>query len=110
MNDVAPRWLPGGHLQTIWPALFARRVASVPPRYQRERWDTPDGDFVDVDFLVNVGQADGIGNATRFDDALRGLFSGRFDEVPLEDHGRVDLDAVVPKLGLERPERPAFPG
>ena len=64
MNDVAPRWLPGGHLQTIWPALFARRVASVPPRYQRERWDTPDGDFVDVDFLVNMGQADRIGNAT----------------------------------------------
>ena len=22
-----PRWLPGGNLQTIWPALFARRVA-----------------------------------------------------------------------------------
>ena len=22
----APRWLPGGHAQTIWAALYARRV------------------------------------------------------------------------------------
>lgn len=35
-----------GHLQTIAAALFP------PPRValSRERWDTPDGDFVDVDF------------------------------------------------------------
>ncbi|HLU76594.1 MAG TPA: hydrolase [Burkholderiales bacterium] len=44
----APWWLPGGHLQTIYPFLFRR-----PPRTPtlRERWDTPDGDFVDVDLL-----------------------------------------------------------
>ena len=50
MHDFrAPRWLPGGNLQTIWPA----RVAARPPlpAYRRERWDTPDGDFVDVDRL-----------------------------------------------------------
>ncbi|TXK27394.1 alpha/beta fold hydrolase [Ottowia sp. GY511] len=46
----APGWLPGGHLQTIWPALLARRAAA-PIAYRRERWDTPDGDFVDVDWL-----------------------------------------------------------
>ena len=51
MKYVAPRWLPGGHLQTIWPALYARRVWGPPPPSRRERWDTPDGDFVDVDFL-----------------------------------------------------------
>ena len=35
-----------GHLQTIAAALLR------PPRvaYARERWDTPDGDFIDVDF------------------------------------------------------------
>ena len=43
-----PRWLPGGHAQTIWPALFSPRPALA---YRRERWDTPDGDFIDVDFL-----------------------------------------------------------
>ena len=47
----APRWLPGAHLQTIWPALYARRVAGLPLSYRRERWTTPDGDFVDVDYL-----------------------------------------------------------
>jgi hypothetical protein len=52
MKYIAPWWLPGGNLQTIWPALYARRVSGAAPAYRRERWDTPDGDFVDVDFLV----------------------------------------------------------
>jgi predicted alpha/beta-fold hydrolase len=47
----APRWLPGGHAQTIWPALFAQRFDGAAPRFRRERWATPDQDFVDVDFL-----------------------------------------------------------
>ena len=46
-----PWWLPGGNAQTIWPALFARRFDGTPPRFRRERWTTPDGDFIDVDFL-----------------------------------------------------------
>ncbi|RKR28341.1 hypothetical protein C8C93_3624 [Acidovorax sp. 93] len=55
MKYVAPRWLPGGQLQTIWPALYSRRVFGARPVYRRERWDTPDGDFVDVDFLQEEG-------------------------------------------------------
>ena len=47
----APRWLPGGHLQTIWPALFSKASPVAPPAYRRERWSTPDGDFIDVDFV-----------------------------------------------------------
>lgn len=35
-----------GHLQTIAAALAPRRR----PAFVRERWDTPDGDFIDVDF------------------------------------------------------------
>ncbi len=42
----APRWLPGGHLQTVWPALLAPRARVA---LRRERWTTPDGDFIDVD-------------------------------------------------------------
>ena len=44
----APRWLPGGHLQTIYPFFFRRLPA---PLLRRERWDSPDGDFIDIDWL-----------------------------------------------------------
>ena len=43
----APFWLPGGHLQTI----YAATLTSTPEvSYRRERWELPDGDFVDVDW------------------------------------------------------------
>src|SRR3569623_249425 len=45
---AAPRWLPGGHLQTTYPATC---IAKPRAAYRRERWDTPDGDFIDVDFV-----------------------------------------------------------
>jgi len=44
----APAWLPGGHLQTLYPPLFGGRPRVA---YRRERWDTPDGDFIDLDWL-----------------------------------------------------------
>jgi len=53
----APRWLPGGHLQTIWPALFSRRFDGTVPLWRRERWNTPDGDFVDVDWQGDAAAA-----------------------------------------------------
>jgi hypothetical protein len=47
----APWWLPGGHLQTLAGALApAPRVA-----WRRERWDTPDGDFIDLDWAGSSG-------------------------------------------------------
>ncbi|GAB3655261.1 YheT family hydrolase [Ramlibacter alkalitolerans] len=54
---AAPWWLPGGNLQTIWPALFARRTRGTVPAFARQRWTTPDGDFVDVDVLAGEGAA-----------------------------------------------------
>ena len=51
MNYRAPVWLPGGNLQTIWPALYGRQVRGGPVPFRRERWATPDGDFIDVDWL-----------------------------------------------------------
>ncbi|RSZ32782.1 MULTISPECIES: alpha/beta fold hydrolase [unclassified Variovorax] len=51
MDYAAPLWLPGGNLQTIWAALYARRFDGPAPVYRRERWPTPDGDFIDVDFV-----------------------------------------------------------
>jgi predicted alpha/beta-fold hydrolase len=50
---AAPWWLPGGNAQTIWPALCAERHDGRTPAFRRERWVTPDADFIDVDFLVD---------------------------------------------------------
>ncbi len=44
----APYWLPTGHLQTIYPALFVK-LQNV--SYHRERWELDDGDFIDVDWV-----------------------------------------------------------
>jgi uncharacterized protein len=49
----APWWLPGGNLQTIWAATRSRRHLGQPPRFVRERWNTPDGDFIDVDHIAS---------------------------------------------------------
>ena len=57
MKYIAPNWLPGGQLQTLWPALFSRRTHGSAPVYRRERWTTPDADFVDVDFLADAPTA-----------------------------------------------------
>jgi predicted alpha/beta-fold hydrolase len=46
----APWWLPGGNAQTIYSAKLAQRYVGEKPHWHRERWDTPDGDFVDVDW------------------------------------------------------------
>ena len=37
-------------MQTIWSARWSRRFEATAPQWQRERWTTPDDDFVDVDF------------------------------------------------------------
>ena len=52
MNYRAPQWLPGGNLQTIVAAKLAQSFAGERPAFLRERWDTPDGDFIDVDWLT----------------------------------------------------------
>ena len=44
----APSWLPGGHAQTIYPLL----IRPDPLPYHRDRWETPDGDFIDLDWNV----------------------------------------------------------
>jgi hypothetical protein len=44
----APSWLPGGHAQTIWPLTCK---GPLPP-YRRTREETPDGDFIDIDWIA----------------------------------------------------------
>jgi len=42
-------WVPGGHLQTLWGKFFRRQT---PAPTVVERWDTPDGDFLELHRLV----------------------------------------------------------
>jgi predicted alpha/beta-fold hydrolase len=42
-------WIPGGHLQTLWGKLFRRQI---PAPTVLERWDTPDGDFLEIHRLA----------------------------------------------------------
>lgn len=46
---VSPFWLRNGHLQTIWPVLFRNPPL---PALWRERLETPDGDFIDIDHMT----------------------------------------------------------
>ena len=46
-----PWWLPGAHAQTLWGKLFRREP--MQPAVM-ERWDTPDGDFLDIHRLTAI--------------------------------------------------------
>jgi len=55
---IPPFWLPNGHFQSIYPALF-RKINSI--FYKRERIITPDSDFLDLDWSFS-GQLSGQNN------------------------------------------------
>jgi predicted alpha/beta-fold hydrolase len=70
-STISPYWLPNGHFQSIYPALF-RKVNGV--KYFRERIVTDDEDFLDLDWSYgNTGESGRLvilshgleGNSTR---------------------------------------------
>ena len=50
-----PLWQFNGHLQTLWPVWKTLRLPAI--NWPRERWETPDGDFIDVD-CINTGESE----------------------------------------------------
>ena len=50
----APWWLPGGNLQTLYARSLGRNHAVS---YRRERWRTPDEDFIDLDWLDSAADS-----------------------------------------------------
>jgi predicted alpha/beta-fold hydrolase len=80
----APWWLPGGHLQTIYARSLAR---NYPVRYRRERWETPDDDFIDLDWLDHSSDSG----------RLIVLFHGL--EGYAQSHYALSLMAIVGQLG-----------
>lgn len=51
-----PKWLNNGHAATFYPYFF-RKPGDIP--FHRKRFTTPDGDFLDVDFIFN-GSEDAV--------------------------------------------------
>ena len=46
-----PAWMRNRHLQTIWPAIIGGGPRIT---YRRERWQTPDQDFIDLDWTTQT--------------------------------------------------------
>ena len=130
--DYRPcRWLPGAHAMTV----FASVARPLPrPRVTRERWELPDGDFLDVDRLAGAAAAapvlvvcHGLEGSSRAP-YVRGLVSlararglaalamnfrgcsGEPNRLPRFYHSGEtgDLAHVVARLVAERPGRPVL--
>ena len=125
----SPRWLRGRHAQTVWGALV-RLPIRLP--LVHERWELPDGDFVDVEILAPPSPdapvavvCHGLEGSSRAG-YVRGLVrdlgalgvgavalnfrgcSGELNRLPRFYHSgdTADLAFVVERLVRERPGRP----
>lgn len=59
IDDFNPAWwCRGAHLQTVWRRLYGE-IPTVTLR--RERWETPDDDFLDLDFFDPDPAKEGVG-------------------------------------------------
>ncbi len=126
----APAWLPGGHLQTVYGALITPCPGVI---YRRERWDTPEGDFIDLDWAQTRDEAPlivlfhGLEGGSRSHYALalmaavkqhgwagvvvhfRGC-SGESNRLPRAYHSgdSAEIDWVLRRLKLGRPAQPVY--
>lgn len=87
----APWWLPGGHLQTIYARSLGQNYAVA---YRRERWETPDGDFIDLDWLAD-GRKDG-GKLLVLFHGLEGCSASHYALSLMAHALRTHWSAVVP--------------
>jgi predicted alpha/beta-fold hydrolase len=121
-------WLKNPHMQTIWPTLCRRAVKNISLR--RERFELPDGDFVDLDWIgaghgpivvilhgfegsVDSTYATGMLHAVE-QNGWRGVLmnfrgcSGEPNRLPKSYHSghTEDLDAVIKSIRVREPSTP----
>jgi hypothetical protein len=87
----APRWLAGGHAQTIWPYFLRRPDVSL----RRERVETPDGDFWLFDWLDAPNAAAGAPLTVLFH-GLEGSSASHYARALLARLADLGLPGVVP--------------
>jgi hypothetical protein len=87
----APRWLAGGHAQTIWPYFLRRPDVSL----RRERVETPDGDFWLFDWLDAPHAAAGAPLTVLFH-GLEGSSASHYARALLARLADLGLPGVVP--------------
>lgn len=131
-GDSLPRfhpawWLPGPHLQTLWPYLIHPHRSVV---LRRERLDLPDGDFLDLDWTEPHGEGlvlvlhglEGSSQSAYVQRLLRQLETRRLQGVVMHFRGcsgepnrlprgyhagdTGDLAHVVERLRRRHPQRP----
>ena len=94
-NYRAPWWLPGGNAQTIFAAKLATRYTGVQPTWHRERWVTPDSDFIDVDWLMPSTDAQDKPLLVLFH-GLEGSSQSHYAEAFADEARRKDWQMAVP--------------
>lgn len=99
-NCPVPAWLPGGHAQTLYSALCAQHHHIG---FVRERIDTPDGDFLDLDWsgpgLLPDRFADG--RPSPHEASFAGMAAQRWMQDADWGNLPVSADALVVFHGLE---------
>jgi predicted alpha/beta-fold hydrolase len=86
----APRWLAGGHAQTIWPYFVARPEVA----YRRERVATADGDFWDFDW-VDAHAVNGAPLVVLFH-GLEGSSASHYARSLMSSLGSIGWRGVIP--------------
>jgi predicted alpha/beta-fold hydrolase len=84
-----PWWYRGRHLQTLWGPMLR---PSGRPRLRRERLDTPDGDFLDLDWLEPAPAAAPLVVILH---GLEGSFRSHYVRGLCREAARLGLRAVV---------------
>jgi predicted alpha/beta-fold hydrolase len=89
---VAPAWLPGGHAQTIFAAVRSRPEIV----FRRQRVETPDGDFVDFDWLDVEGPAGDATPLVVLFHGLEGSSSSHYALALMSELSTIGWRGVVP--------------
>jgi len=88
----APRWLAGGHVQTIWPYFLRGPAVAL----RRERVDTPDGDFWLFDWLDSPSAGAGTPLVVLFH-GLEGSSASHYARALFARLAALGLRGVVPR-------------